>query len=136
MGMCHTYVNSKGLGAAVVVDSEYNSRVAFALIAEATRLFQAHFDGTWEALSADTALQCDAVKQVFTKFQNPVEADKLLKIEKDLGEVKETVLQSLDDLMQRGEKLETLIDKTKDLSAASKKFRREAEKNNSWCEFL
>ena len=42
-------------------------------------------------------------------WQNPTEADKLLKIEKELQEVQNIVHQNLQDLLQRGETMDVLM---------------------------
>merc|ERR1719190_206006 len=92
--------------------------------------------GKWEDVQQDAALACPDIQALFTKFQDPAEADKLTKIEKELDDVKGVVMQSMDDLLKRGEQLDSLIEKTDKLSKGSKEFRRMAEKNNSWCQWL
>jgi len=85
------------------------------------------------AVASDCALPVPAIQELFVKFQNPAEADKLTKIEKDLEEVKQTVTQSMDDLLKRGESLDQLMEKSKDLSSTSVQFYRTAKKNNQCC---
>jgi synaptobrevin family protein YKT6 len=133
LGKCHTWVHPQGLGAAVLIDAEYPPRVAFSLLSEAVRIFMEKMDGQWQDMGKDAELKCPEVEELFQKFQNPAEADKLTKIEKDLEEVKETVLQSMDDLLKRGENLDQLMEKSKDLSNTSVQFYRTAKKNNQCC---
>merc|ERR1719222_18823 len=131
MGLkCHTYVHQSGLAAAVIADKEYEPRVAFGLIAEVMRIFQDQQEGKWEKVTKDTPISCPDVDDTFRKFQDPANADKLTKIQKDLDDVHQVVQQTMGDLMQRGESLNALIDKSNDLSQASKQFRRTAESNN------
>merc|ERR1712107_12431 len=92
--------------------------------------------GQWETLSADTKLNCPGAELLFERYQDPREADKLTKIQENLDDVQEVVKKSIDDLIKRGENLEELIDKSKDLSFASKEFRKQAEKNNSCFQWL
>eukprot|EP00928_Gymnodinium_smaydae_P023172 TRINITY_DN19224_c0_g1_i3.p1 TRINITY_DN19224_c0_g1~~TRINITY_DN19224_c0_g1_i3.p1 ORF type:complete len:176 (-),score=19.45 TRINITY_DN19224_c0_g1_i3:214-741(-) len=127
---CHTHVQNVGLAAAVVTDKEYPSRVAFALIAEAMRVFS-EAPSAWDVVTVDSALPCAGAVVLFEQFKNPEEADKLTRVQKDLDEIHVVMLQSMDDLMKRGETMEGLIDKAKDLSDMSKQFRKQAEKNNS-----
>jgi synaptobrevin family protein YKT6 len=133
LGMCHTWVHPQGVGAAVLVDAEYPQRVAFGLLAEVVRMFLEQFAGKWESLEKDAELRSPEIEEMFAKFQNPAEADKLTKIEKDLEEVKGTVMQSMDDLLKRGESLDQLMQKSKDLSNTSVQFYRTAKKNNQCC---
>jgi len=133
LGKCHTWVNPQGIGAAVLIDAEYPMRVAFSLLSESVRIFMETMAGRWEEATSDVALQCPPVEALFQKYQDPTEADKLTKIEKDLEEVKGTVMQSMDDLLKRGESLDQLMQKSKDLSSTSVQFYRTAKKNNQCC---
>jgi len=133
LGQCHSWVHPQGIGAAVLIDSEYPMRVAFTLLSEAVRMFLEANQGRWEDLQKDAPLPCPEVEQLFVKFQDPTEADKLTKIERDLEEVKGTVMQTMDDLLKRGENLDQLMDKSKDLSNMSVSFARTAKKNNQCC---
>jgi hypothetical protein len=51
-----------------------------------------------------------------------VAADKLTKIQKDLDETKVILHQTIDSVLRRGEKLDSLVDKSADLSLASQMF--------------
>lgn len=133
LGKCYSWANASGICATVLCDSEYPMRVAFTLLSEATRIFMDSMAGKWEDASSDLTLQQPDIATMFTKFQNPAEADKLTKIEKDLEEVKGTVMQSMDDLLKRGESLDQLMQKSKDLSSTSVQFYRTAKKNNQCC---
>jgi synaptobrevin family protein YKT6 len=133
LGKCHSWVHPEGLAAAVLVDSEYPMRVAFTLLNEVVRMFLEQKQGKWEDVAADQALSVPDIEAMFNKFQNPAEADKLTKIEKDLEEVKGVVMQSMDDLLKRGESLDKLMEKSKDLSNTSVQFYRTAKKNNQCC---
>jgi|EP00927_Polykrikos_kofoidii_P061752 synaptobrevin family protein YKT6 len=133
LGKCHTWAHPEGIIVSVLVDGEYPSRVACSLLSETVRIFGETMAGQWEDASQDLDLQSADILQLFQKFQNPAEADKLTKIEKDLEEVKETVMKSMDELLKRGESLDTLMQKSKDLSNTSVQFYRTAKKNNQCC---
>merc|ERR1711879_393048 len=83
--------------------------------------------------TSDATLVTPEIDGMFAKYQNPAEADKLTKIEKDLDEVKETVMHSMDELLKRGESLDALMQKSKDLSSTSVQFYRTAKKNYQCC---
>ena len=55
-------------------------------------------------------------------LQDPAQADKLTKIQKDLDETKVILHQTIDSMLQRGEKLDDLVGKSHDLSMASQIF--------------
>ena len=52
----------------------------------------------------------------------------MLKIEKELLDVKSIIHKNLDDLLKRGEEMDTLMAKSKDLSAVSVDFYKKAKK--------
>ncbi|MQL94770.1 hypothetical protein Taro_027413 [Colocasia esculenta] len=53
------------------------------------------------------------------RIGDPAEADKLLKIQRDLDETKIILHKTIDSVLARGEKLDSLVEKSSDLSAAS-----------------
>lgn len=137
VGTCYALVTARGLAAAVVTAADYPQRTALVLLSEVLAVFERETpSSSWEAVSTDTSMTCPQVEALFRKFQDPTEADRILKIETELDDVKSVVLTSMDALMQRGETLSSLISKTDDLSATSKRFRRMAEENNTCWQWL
>ena len=56
-----------------------------------------------------------------------------MKVEKELFEVKEIMHQNLNDILKRGENLDTLMARSKDLSTVSVDFYKKAKKQNTKC---
>lgn len=137
LGYCHCFAHPCGLTATVLTTTNYPIRVAFGLIGEALRKFQAECCGSWEDLIADVAdnnsLFAQQSAALLQQYQQPTEADKLLKVQKDLEEVKDVMLRNFDELLQRGEKLDDLMKKSEDLSTTSYQFFRQAKRNNQCC---
>ncbi len=134
VGKCHCYVNNNGLAGAVLADSDYPLRVAFTLLNEAMRQFEAKQGNKWMNVETDTVFDFPEGEQLIAKFQDPSEADKITKIEKELDEVKGIVIKSMDDILKRGEAIESLMQKSEDLSQVSYQFYRTAKKNNQCCQ--
>lgn len=135
--LCHVRVCMNGLAAAVLADQEYPARVAFGLIQEALDLFNKNYNETqWGKFTSDTALPVNGLDTLLAKFQKPEEADKILKIQKELDETANILRKNIEDLLSRGEKLETLAAQSEDLSYQSKAFVKQAEKLNSCCTIL
>lgn len=63
-------------------------------------------------------------------YQNPAEADKLIKIQKGLDEVKDIMHKNIEEVLNRGETLDALMDKSEDLSATSLTFYKQSKKQN------
>lgn len=134
LGYCHCWVHPSGLVGTVVTDKEYPLRVAYTLVAEAIKAFLERYrNREAEQQNGDTTMNFPEGQDLFTKFQDPHTADKIFKIEKELDELKSVMMKNMDDLMQRGETLQSLEDKSSDLSMMGKKFAREAKKNNECC---
>jgi len=139
--LCHAFVTNDGLGCAVIADKEYPSRVAFNLINKAAeetlRIFTVK---DLEGATKEGALQTQKLEanlqNLLIKYQNPTEADSVLKIQRDLDETKEVIVKSIDQLLVRGEKLEVLAEKSQDLSFQSKAFLTQSQKMNSCCTIL
>lgn len=73
-------------------------------------------------------LSTPALATLLQKYQDPSEADSVLKIQKDLDETKDVLVKSIDNLLIRGEKLDSLADKSDDLSIAVNKIKKKFSK--------
>jgi len=73
---------------------------------------------------------------LIVKYQNPNDVDAISKIQKDLDETRDVMVQNIDKLLQRGEKIDDLLSKTEDLSASSKVFMKKSQSLNSCCNVL
>jgi synaptobrevin family protein YKT6 len=119
---------------AVVTDLEYPSRVAFNLGGKCLRAFyDDHPTDVYSHCKGDIELTTLSINESFISYQNPYEADKVLCMQKDLDDVKDILHTSIEELLQRGEKLETVINRSEDLNDASKQFLWKAKTQNSCC---
>jgi len=126
--------NSAHLACCVATDGDYPKLAAISLVGKVINQFLQgiNFDD-WASTSKDTNFKNNFVGPMLQKYQNPQEADDLEKIKRELAETKDVILESLDLLLQRGERLEDLIDRSNDLSTTSKSFMNESSRLNSWC---
>jgi synaptobrevin family protein YKT6 len=76
------------------------------------------------------------IKNLLAQYSKPDQVDKLFKVQRDLDDTKEILLKSIDDLLERQEKLDDLITKTNDLSFQSKTLVKNSEKLNRCCTIL
>jgi synaptobrevin family protein YKT6 len=67
------------------------------------------------------------------KYQDPVNADQIMKIQKNLDETRDVLHKTIDSVLERGEKLEDLVERSGELSAQSKLFYKQAKRANSCC---
>ncbi|CAJ0544039.1 Ff.00g040520.m01.CDS01 [Fusarium sp. VM40] len=78
-------------------------------------------------------LACPELKEYLSKYQDPHQADSILKIQKELDETKIVIHKTIESVLQRGEKLDDLVAKSDGLSAQSKLFYQQAKQQNSCC---
>ena len=95
----------------------------------------------------DVNWPCPALETMIKKYQDPKEADKLLKLQSELQEVNKIMTKNLDDvlscffliklnffkILKRGETLETLMSKSKDVSSLSYNFYKKSREANKKC---
>lgn len=115
----HAHVRSNRLAAVAVCDKEYPSRVAFTLLMKIQEDFMAtHPEHKWTATTGP--LPFPALDDIIVKYQNPREADAIMRIQNDLDETKIVLHNTIESLLERGVKLDSLVEKSTDLSANSK----------------
>eukprot|EP00301_Raphidiophrys_heterophryoidea_P009923 c1493_g1_i1.p2 GENE.c1493_g1_i1~~c1493_g1_i1.p2 ORF type:complete len:120 (-),score=26.99 c1493_g1_i1:217-576(-) len=79
---------------------------------------------------ADNSFPLPKLEEFVAKYQDPHNADPLMKIMKDLDETKVILHKTIDSALERGQKLDELIDKSNDLSAMSKSFYKQSKDLN------
>jgi synaptobrevin family protein YKT6 len=73
------------------------------------------------------------LEDYLVKYQDPASADKVTKIQNDLEETTQILHKTIDSVLERGVKLDSLVEKSDDLSRQSKMFYKQAKKTNSCC---
>ncbi|XP_011346285.1 synaptobrevin homolog YKT6 isoform X2 [Ooceraea biroi] len=117
----------------LISDHEYPRRVAHTLITKMMDEFaMKHPSSTWPTLKEATT-DFSQINTYLAKYQNPIEADAITKMQNDLDETKIILHNTLEAVLQRGEKLDDLVSKSEGLSAQSKAFYKTARKTNSCC---
>lgn len=66
-------------------------------------------------------------------YQNPREADAMTKVQAELDETKIVLHNTIETVLERGEKLDDLVEKSEGLTLQSKAFYKTAKKTNSCC---
>ena len=82
---------------------------------------------------ADSNLDFSELDEMIKRFQDPKEADKLMMIEKELDEIQGMLTKTLNDLLERGEKLEDLAKVSEDINETSYNFYQKSKKANNKC---
>lgn len=100
--------------ATMITDNEYPLRVSFSVL-------QNLLDN-----------KCN-INDVITKFQDPHECDQISRIQKNLQDTKIILMDSIEQSLERGEKLDDLIERSETLSKTTKDFYTKSKKLNSCC---
>ncbi|KAK6198707.1 Longin-like domain-containing protein [Scheffersomyces amazonensis] len=131
----HTYVRSEGLAGVIISDKEYPVRPAYTLINKILEEYLSlHPASEWNNISATHAgLNYDNLEQYLKKYQDPTQADAIMRVQAELDETKIVLHKTIEGVLQRGEKLDSLVDKSEALSSSSRMFYKQAKKTNSCC---
>jgi synaptobrevin family protein YKT6 len=68
------------------------------------------------------------LQQYLSKYQDPAQADTIMKVQKELDETKIVLHKTIESVLERGEKLDNLVERSNALSNQSKMFYRTAKK--------
>ncbi|ROW05588.1 hypothetical protein VSDG_00160 [Cytospora chrysosperma] len=128
----HAYGRSEGVCGIIISDHAYPALVAHQLLSKVVDEFlESNPRSSWE--TGEPKLAMPQLKGYIDKYQDPHQADSILKIQKELDETKIVLHKTIESVLQRGEKIDDLVQKSDGLSAQSKMFYQQAKKNNSCC---
>ena len=68
------------------------------------------------------------LKEYITKYQDPSQADNIMKVQRELDETKITLHKTIESVLERNVKLDDLVNKSEGLSSQSKMFYTQASK--------
>jgi hypothetical protein len=134
--MCFCLVGPEGLGAIAICDKEYPARVAVAMLKEQLAGFKGEMGTRWRGATDELACKYAPLEGALREYQEPAKVDKILKLDRQLTETKDILYKTIDAVLQRGEKLDDLVDKSAALSQQSKLFYKQAQKTNSCCSVM
>lgn len=121
----HAYGRTEGVAGVIISDSEYPALVAHQLLSKVVDEFLSRYPRT-AFLNATSTLDFPALKEYIVKYQDPQQADSIMKIQKELDETKIVLHKTIESVLERGEKIDSLVEKSDGLSAQSKMFYKHA----------
>lgn len=135
--VAHSYTTPTGLNCTLLATSTYPTRAAYSLIAKAIDSFcQNCTTISWQSSKKKISSLEIPLSQLLKQYQNPHEADTLLKLQKDLDETKIILHGTIESVLKRGEKLDELVQKSEELSVISKQFYKNTKKANQCCTYF
>lgn len=119
----HAYGRTEGICGIIISDHQYPALVAHQLLSKVVDEFLASNPRSSWATGTPQLLMPE-LKDYLTKYQDPQQADSILKIQKELDETKIVLHKTIESVLQRGEKIDDLVAKSDGLSSQSKMFYR------------
>jgi len=132
----HAYGRTEGVAGIIISDHDYPAMVAHQLLSKVVDEFLAqHPRSEWASANTTPKLPLafPELTSYLKKYQDPKQADSIMKIQQELDETKIVLHKTIESVLQRGEKIDDLVAKSDGLSAQSKMFYTQAKKQNSCC---
>lgn len=120
----HAYGRTEGVCGIIITDMEYDTRVAHSVLSKVVDEFVSKYPRTAYESATKTSpkLSFPELKDYIQKYQDPAQADSIVKIQKELDETKIVLHKTIESVLERGEKIDNLVAKSDGLSAQSKMF--------------
>ncbi|KAI9873986.1 MAG: palmitoyltransferase, partial [Pleopsidium flavum] len=118
----HAYGRTEGVAGIIISDQDYPALVAHQLLSKIVDEFLSKYPRTSFASSSPPPLPFPQLKDYIVKYQDPQQADSIMKIQKELDETKIVLHKTIESVLERGEKIDSLVAKSDGLSAQSKMF--------------
>ncbi|KAL1977810.1 hypothetical protein VTN31DRAFT_669 [Thermomyces dupontii] len=131
----HALGRTEGIAAIIVADADYPQLVAHQLLGKIVDEFVSKYPRTAYSDPNIKPNSCPLpqLKDYIVKYQDPSQADSIMKIQRELDETKIVLHKTIESVLERGEKIDSLVAKSDGLSAQSKMFYTQAKKQNSCC---
>ena len=117
----HAYGRTEGVAGIIISDPEYPALVAHQLLSKVVDEFLSRYPRS-AFINANSTLDFPSLKEYIVKYQDPQQADSIMKIQKELDETKIVLHKTIESVLERGEKIDSLVEKSDGLSAQSKMF--------------
>ncbi|KAI9314791.1 Longin-like domain-containing protein [Dichotomocladium elegans] len=127
--VAHVYAHPRGFYGVIMSDKEYPSRVAFSLLNKILDEFLVKFPSD----RLNPPLHYPELASYLAKYQDPKQADNIMRVQNELDETTAILHKTIESVLERGEKLDSLVDRSEALSSQSKMFYKTAKKTNSCC---
>jgi len=119
------------LAGVVITDQEYPVRPAFSLLTKILEEFSTSVPKS--SYATPSSISFPQLQTYLSKYQDPKQADTIMRVQQELDETKIILHKTIESVLERGEKLDNLVDRSTALSAQSKMFYKTAKKQNDCC---
>ncbi|KAG8178648.1 hypothetical protein JTE90_028705 [Oedothorax gibbosus] len=131
--VCSAYVMQNNLAAATVTDIEYKTSVAHMCLEKLLSDFSTKIPRrVWE--NAEEAVEYPYIEEMLGNFSDAKGLNTFSALQGEIDETRIILHTTIESLLQRGEKLDDLVNKADELSTQTKKFYLSARKTNACCQ--
>jgi len=124
------YLVEGGVTYICMSDQDMGYRVPYAFLFDLNNRFKATFSAKIQ--SAGPLAMNDTFGRVLQErmdfFSNDKSVDKISKVKGEIDDTKKVMIKNIDKVLERGQKIEVLVDKTEDLEQQSQSFRQKGTK--------
>ena len=118
----HAYARTEGICGIIISDKDYPALVAHQVLSKCVDEFLTQHPRSSFTGSTPQPLPYPQLKEYIVKYQDPHAADSIMKIQRELDETKIVLHKTIESVLERGEKIDTLVEKSNDLSSQSRMF--------------
>lgn len=131
-GDVHAYGTSLGFTAILITQSGYDKLTAQGVLSKAVDDFKTRFTPTEIKEKAPGTFNWPQLKTYRADAVN-AESSGIAAVQAELDETKIVLHKTIESVLERGEKLDTLVAKSDELGAMSKGFYKQAKQQNACC---
>lgn len=113
-------------------DSTYPKRVAFKCINDFMGQFESQVGDAWVNMVKDEKPEC-GLSTLFKQYSDPTKGDSLTSAQKNADDIQVILHDNIKTLLERQGNIDSLVEKSKDLSMQSKMFYKTSKKMNKNC---
>lgn len=131
------YIVEDGVTYMCMADEAQKRRIPFAFLGEIKDRFTAAYARDTIARAIAFGMNNDFGKVIASQmsyFNDNPEADSMGRLRGQIDEVKEIMVQNIEKVLQRGEKIDLLVDKTEALNSSASQFQKQGKRirNTMW----
>ena len=120
--------NKSGLVILCMTTSSFPNRRAYQFIFDVRdKIFESCGDQINQAIAFSIKKHLlDEIKQMMVEYSGPAHEDKIAIVNRNVNEVKEIMVQNIEKIISRGEKIEILVSKSEELEVNARVFKKQA----------
>jgi len=122
------YISENGYIYLCVADASFGIRIPFAFLVDIQTKFLALFGTVVSPTPKYSEVFAKTLQERMSWFSTNTNFDAVSRIQKDIDDVKVIMERNIDKVLERGDKIEDLVDKTSALSFSGYEFKRSAVK--------